>query len=160
CGRAAPLPSDLWVLRYVWDREEQIEPLAALINGVLEQHADEPARHPLAAVQPQPDGEELARQLATVEQELDGRRLALSAVARLCGEAGYEAVQRRVLPVAGVRLYFQREGRWFRHGQHLPDLDVPADLDYRPLHDVLTPAPVRPLPPPVPDLRPVPLALA
>src|SRR5207302_880885 len=29
-----------------------------------------------------------------------------------------------------------------------------------PLHDVLTPAPVRPLPPPVPDLRPVPLALA
>jgi hypothetical protein len=34
-------------------------------------------------VQPQPDGEELARQLATMEQELDGGRLALSAVARL-----------------------------------------------------------------------------
>ena len=28
--------SDLWVLRYVWDREEQIEPLAALVDGVLE----------------------------------------------------------------------------------------------------------------------------
>src|SRR5438876_10681445 len=50
CGRRAALPSDLWVLRYVWDRQEQIEPLAALVNGVLEQHADDPGRHPLAAV--------------------------------------------------------------------------------------------------------------
>jgi MoxR-like ATPase len=82
CGRTAAAPSDLWVLRYVWDREEQIEPLAALVNGVLERHADEPARHPLAAVQPVPDGEELARQLDAVEKELEGR-LPLTALARL-----------------------------------------------------------------------------
>src|SRR5262249_25096332 len=31
CGRTSAQPTDLWVLRYVWDREEQIEPLAALI---------------------------------------------------------------------------------------------------------------------------------
>jgi MoxR-like ATPase len=83
CGRTAPVASDLWVLRYVWDREEQIEPLAALINGVLERSADDQVRHPLATVQAQPDGEDLARQLDTVEQELDGGKLALSAVARL-----------------------------------------------------------------------------
>jgi MoxR-like ATPase len=83
CGRMAPTPSDLWVLRYVWDREEQIEPLAALINGALEAAASEPARHPLAAVQTLPDGEELARQLDDLEKELDGRQLSLAAVARL-----------------------------------------------------------------------------
>src|SRR5581483_4036844 len=78
CGREDARPSDLWVLRYVWDREEQIDPLAALVNGILEQHAAEPRRHPLAAVQPPADGEDLARQLAGVEAELSGT-LSLSA---------------------------------------------------------------------------------
>src|SRR5262249_9348440 len=45
CGRDRAVPSDLWVLRYVWDREEQIGPLAALVNGILEQHPDEAAAH-------------------------------------------------------------------------------------------------------------------
>jgi MoxR-like ATPase len=83
CGRSAANGSDLWVLRYVWDGEEQIEPLAALVNGILEQHAAEPARHALAAVQAAPDGEELARQLSTVEQEIGNGKLALAALARL-----------------------------------------------------------------------------
>jgi MoxR-like ATPase len=83
CGRMTARPADLWVLRYVWDREEQIEPVAALINGVLERCGDEPARHPLAAPQAPPDGEELARHLDAIEQELANGQLALSGVARL-----------------------------------------------------------------------------
>jgi MoxR-like ATPase len=82
CGRAACDASDLWVLRYVWDREEQIDPLAALVNGVLAQHGDRPGAHPLAAVQAAPDAEELARQLDGIEGQL-GARLGLSAAARL-----------------------------------------------------------------------------
>src|SRR3954470_8180037 len=75
CGRPSPDASDLWVLRYVWDREEQIEPLAALVNGLLEQHAGGGAgRHPLARVQAEPDGEDLARQLEAVEGQIsDGK---------------------------------------------------------------------------------------
>jgi MoxR-like ATPase len=83
CGRAACNPSDLWVVRYVWDREEQIEPLAALVNGTLQQHGDIPARHPLAAVQEVPDAEDLARQLSSAEAQMDGTPLGLSAAARL-----------------------------------------------------------------------------
>src|SRR5205085_2074153 len=82
-GRSAPDASDLWVLRDVWDREEQIEPLAALVNGMLEQHGAGPAAHALARVEAAPDGEEIARQLDGVEQQLKGGRLTLSAVARL-----------------------------------------------------------------------------
>ena len=48
CSRVRALPSDLWVLRYVWDRAEQIGPLRLLINGILEQHVAEPGAHPLA----------------------------------------------------------------------------------------------------------------
>ena len=83
CGRRQANASDFWVLRYVWDREEQIEPLAALINGVLEQHANEPARHPLAMVSHQVDGDELAKQLDAVEQQLDQKNLNLTALSRL-----------------------------------------------------------------------------
>ena len=50
CGRQAAGVSDFWVFRYVWDREEQIAPLAALVAGVIEPHAGEPDTHPLAAL--------------------------------------------------------------------------------------------------------------
>jgi MoxR-like ATPase len=84
CGRTATAPSDLWVLRYVWDREEQIAPLAALINGVLQQHRDsDTAAHPLAALPEQVDGEELARQLDAIERELQGGKPGLVTLARL-----------------------------------------------------------------------------
>jgi MoxR-like ATPase len=83
CGRDRATASDLWVLRYVWDREEQIAPLASLVNGVLGQHTDEPAAHPLAAVPERIDGEELARQLDALESELQTDHLSLAALARL-----------------------------------------------------------------------------
>jgi MoxR-like ATPase len=82
CGRNQAAPSDLWVFRYVWDREEQIGPLAALVDGVLQQQPRQEAAHPLAAVPEHVDGEEIARMLETVEGELADRSLSL---ARLAG---------------------------------------------------------------------------
>jgi MoxR-like ATPase len=83
CGRTQATPSDLWVLRYVWDREEQIGPLAGLVNGILKQHGSEEQAHPLAAPPEHVDGEDLARQLETLERELQGERLSLTGLARL-----------------------------------------------------------------------------
>jgi MoxR-like ATPase len=83
CGRNAAGVSDFWVLRYVWDREEQIAPLAALIAGVIEPHAGEPATHPLAALPNRVDGEDIARQLDAIALEMQDRSLALAAMARL-----------------------------------------------------------------------------
>ena len=76
CGRTTAEASDLWVLRYVWDRVEQIAPLRALVQGVLEQHPSATA-HPRAATVERVDGEELARQLDALERELEtaGRSL-------------------------------------------------------------------------------------
>jgi hypothetical protein len=74
-------------------------------------------------------------------------------------EAGDERILRQVLPIAGVQLYLFRDGRWFRAGQHLPAFEVPQQLDYRPLHERLMPAPVQPVPGLPPNLRPVLLRL-
>jgi hypothetical protein len=56
--------------------------------------------------------------------------------------AGDEAALRRLLPVPGVRLYVAREGHWYAAGRRLPAFDVPQSLTYRPLCQVLTPAPL------------------
>ena len=82
CGRGAARPSDLWVLRYVWDREEQIAPLVALVGGLLESAPAEQA-HPLAARPERADGEALAKQLEDVEAALGGGTLSLVELARL-----------------------------------------------------------------------------
>ncbi len=83
CGRDRVLPSDLWVLRYVWDREEQIGPLGVLVNGLLEQYPQEGAAHPLAAVMERADGEEIARQMRELQEEIQRDHLSLTALARL-----------------------------------------------------------------------------
>jgi MoxR-like ATPase len=88
-GRSKATRSDFWVLRYVWDREEQIDPLRSLVGSVLEQAASEEpetARHPLAEPPDRVDGEDLARQLDAVARQLDDakeRPLALLVAARL-----------------------------------------------------------------------------
>jgi MoxR-like ATPase len=84
CGRMAALPSDFWVLRYVWDREEQIGPLGTMIDGVLRQQASPTSEtHPLAIVREEVDGEALARQLEAIEKEIGAAKHSLSALARL-----------------------------------------------------------------------------
>ncbi|MCA8910867.1 MAG: AAA family ATPase [Planctomycetes bacterium] len=81
CGRTNALPSDLWVLRYVWDREEQIGPLRALVNGLLEQ-ADSSQGHPLSKPAERVDAEQVSRELDAVGTEIQGGGLTLSGVAR------------------------------------------------------------------------------
>jgi MoxR-like ATPase len=88
CGRRAARVSDFWVFRYVWDRDEQIAPLTALIAGVVEQHAGEPDAHPLAAVPSSVNGEEIARQLDVIAAGLKDRSLSLAAVARFREQLG------------------------------------------------------------------------
>lgn len=83
CGRRQVLPADLWVLRYVWDREEQIGPLGVVVNGLVEQYPQDGPAHPLAAVTGRADGEEIARQLEEVKQETEKDHLSLTALARL-----------------------------------------------------------------------------
>jgi MoxR-like ATPase len=82
-GRSAAAPSDLWVLRYVWDRPEQIGPLKSLVRGVLEAHPTGAPAHPRAAAPEQVDGEELAAQIDAAEREMGTNGRSLVALARL-----------------------------------------------------------------------------
>jgi MoxR-like ATPase len=112
CGRAAALPADLWVLRYVWDRAEQIGPLRTLIDGVLEQHPAREAAHPLAAPAEHADGEDIARQLDAAETELAQSGRGLVALARLRERVAALADRAAwVRDDAGRRHLIERAGR-------------------------------------------------
>jgi MoxR-like ATPase len=88
CGRTQANGADLWVLRYVWDRAEQIAPLMALVNGVLkDQPGGHDSRHPLAAVPERVDPEVLARQLDGLERDFSGATKSLSELARFREQA-------------------------------------------------------------------------
>lgn len=72
CGRTDANPSDLWVLRYVWDRVEQIAPLGMLVNGLLELSPKAEVAHPRAARPEQVDAEALALELEIADKDLAG----------------------------------------------------------------------------------------
>jgi MoxR-like ATPase len=83
CGRTRAVPADLWVLRYLWDRVEQIAPLRSLVQGLLEQHAKEEDAHPLARPAEQVDPEDLARRLQELDREAGKEGRSLLELARL-----------------------------------------------------------------------------
>jgi MoxR-like ATPase len=82
CGRSAASGNDLWVLRYLWDREEQIGPLSSLIQGILRQQPSAGA-HALAVTPERVDGEALARLLDDSERQIKGPAPTLANLARL-----------------------------------------------------------------------------
>jgi MoxR-like ATPase len=70
CGRKEANTSDLWVLRYIWDTEDQREVIAAIVNQVVETSAKETlaVSHPRARQLDGPDPDELARDLARIKE--------------------------------------------------------------------------------------------
>ncbi len=71
CGRLAAQRTDLWVLRYIWDTEEQREVLAALVQETLGKAEPDawPTSHPRARDADGPNAEELARDLKRLAEE-------------------------------------------------------------------------------------------
>jgi MoxR-like ATPase len=68
-GRTRAILSDLWVFRHVWDTLEQQEVLNALVQEALRHTSPDAQDHPRASGN-LPDAEELARDLADIEQKL------------------------------------------------------------------------------------------
>lgn len=62
CGRTAAVVSDLWVLKYIWDTEEQIEILEGIINQIIEKD-DSGKAHPQALYNKAPNAEEVMKEV-------------------------------------------------------------------------------------------------
>jgi MoxR-like ATPase len=62
CGRSEAIVSDLWVLKHIWDTEEQIEILAGIIDSVIDKDQS-PQAHPQAHFNKSPNAEELIKEV-------------------------------------------------------------------------------------------------
>lgn len=74
-GRSHCRVSDLWVVRHIWDTQEQREVLASLVEPCLKKEAEDPADHPRSRSQGHPDPEALARDLAKILESLQSPTL-------------------------------------------------------------------------------------
>lgn len=64
CKREMAILSDMWVLRYIWDTEEQQELIAAIVNTALATNDEQQnAAHPRAAVNSSPDADAIYREV-------------------------------------------------------------------------------------------------
>ena len=69
CGRQMAHPSDLWVLRYIWDTEEQQEVLASLVQDAIDKSGEpsDGVKHVRSVGHESPDPEVLAFDLARID---------------------------------------------------------------------------------------------
>jgi MoxR-like ATPase len=68
CKREKAIPSDMWVMRYIWDTNEQIEIIAGIINAVVEAD-DSKAQHPRASVNAAPDADEIYKEVMSMTEK-------------------------------------------------------------------------------------------
>jgi MoxR-like ATPase len=68
CGRTAAILSDLWVLKYIWDTEEQIETIEAIVNQIIESDSASQI-HPQAMKNKVPDAEELMKEIMQLKEK-------------------------------------------------------------------------------------------
>lgn len=62
-GRMQAQVSDLWVLRYIWETEEQIAVIEGMVNRVVASDPVKTQQHPRASRQSMPDPEELMQDI-------------------------------------------------------------------------------------------------
>ena len=70
CGRMNARLSDLWVLKHIWDTEEQREVLQSLVGAVLARDGASGEDHPRARAGEVADAESIARDLDTLAAQM------------------------------------------------------------------------------------------
>ncbi|WDI41959.1 AAA family ATPase [Bremerella sp. P1] len=73
CGRLVVNRTDMWVLRHIWDREEQQDVLSAIIDDVLREATEEEVAtsHPRSQDNDTPDAERLAAELDRISERIE-----------------------------------------------------------------------------------------
>jgi MoxR-like ATPase len=78
CERDKAQLSDLWVLRYIWDTDEQREVIAGIVNSVVESDPETEQQHPQAKRSQLPNADEIYQEVAAMAEKWDDPELPFS----------------------------------------------------------------------------------
>jgi MoxR-like ATPase len=109
-GRTEAILSDLWVLRYIWDTEEQIELINGMVNSVIEKEDKGPV-HPRAMNSKAPDAEELIKEIESLHGRWDNESTDLE--------------ERNI--IKDKLRYLQNRSQWISHPEHKSHLQEHID---------------------------------
>lgn len=77
CGRTEAVLSDLWVMKHIWDTEEQVELLAGIIDNIIEKD-ESLSQHHQALKNRAPNAEELMRDINLLKEQWNSGTLSFS----------------------------------------------------------------------------------
>jgi MoxR-like ATPase len=63
CKRTKAYRSDMWVLRYIWDTDEQREVIAGIVNAELHEEKEQEQHHPRAAINSAPNADDIYKEV-------------------------------------------------------------------------------------------------
>jgi MoxR-like ATPase len=78
CKRDKAIPSDMWVMRFIWDTEEQQEVIAGIVNNVIELDKETPNQHPRALVQVLPNADEIFKEVTIMSEKWEDQELLMT----------------------------------------------------------------------------------
>ncbi len=78
CKRTKAIVTDMWVLRYIWDTEEQIEILAGIVNAAIEAGKEAEQVHPRALTNTSPDADKIFDEISKLSEQWDEEHLSMS----------------------------------------------------------------------------------
>ncbi len=109
CGRLEVNRTDLWVLRHIWDTEEQQDVLSAIIDDVLREATPEEVAtsHPRSQDNDAPDAERLAAELERIEARIEQGDLPRTDVAYVRDQLGLLAARCQWVREAQQRTYLE-----------------------------------------------------
>lgn len=76
--RTVAIASDMWVLRYIWDTEEQEEVISSIVKNVVEAGGETPEAHPRAFADTAPNADAIFREVVALDVDWSNPEASLS----------------------------------------------------------------------------------
>lgn len=78
CKRMKAILSDMWVMRYIWDTDEQREIIEGIVNSVVQADTDPALHHPRANINALPNADEIYKEVEQMTAKWDTAELSMA----------------------------------------------------------------------------------
>ena len=78
CKRTVAIPSDMWVMRYIWNTNEQIDIIAGIINTIVEADANKAEQHPRASANAAPNADIIYKEVVGMTEKWENVAISMS----------------------------------------------------------------------------------